>query len=796
MFRNYITVALRGLRKDRVHAFINISGLAVGMAVTILIGLWIWDECSFEKYNSHYDRIARVMQTGVVNGEYYTYSSLPVPLSDELRTSYGSAFTYVVPANWARDYVLSSGDKTITQRGRFMDTPAPDLLDLTMLEGTRQGLKDPSSILLSASSAKTIFGDGDAMGKTIKINGTMLVTVTGVYKDLPDNSMFGHLLFIAPWKLLLSSDRSLSDFKTDWGWDAAEIFVLLPDKADLGRVSARIRNSTYDHLKGDKERASYKPVVFLQPMSQWHLYGEFKNGVNTGGDIQFVWLFGLIGGFVLLLACINFMNLSTARSEKRSKEVGIRKVVGSARSQLIGLFFCESLASALIAFVFSLALVILCLPFFNEVAGKTISIAWTSPWFWTTGIGVTLFTGILAGSYPAFYLSSFLPIRVLKGGGKQKRAGFPRGVMVVLQFSVSIALIIGTLVVFRQVQYARNRPVGYDKEGLISIPIHTPDAITAKDVLREDLLKTGAVTAMAEASSPTTGIWMNFSGFNWEGKTPGMQAEFGAVSVTHDYGAATGWKIIAGRDFSRNFPTDSLGLIVNEAAVRYMGLKNPVGQTIRWDDKNYRIVGVIKDMIMDSPYDPVGQTIYYLSKANDANFVLIHMQPGIPVHEALDRIRSIFQKDVPSAPFSYQFVDEAYDKKFVTEERVGKLAAFFAILAVFISCMGIFGMASFMAEQRTKEIGIRKVLGASVLQLWGMLSGYFVLLTGVSLCIAAPIAWYAMHQWLQNYTYNPGIPWWIFVGTGVGALSITLATVSIQAIRAARMNPVKSLRSE
>jgi putative ABC transport system permease protein len=801
MLKSYFTLALRHFRQNKMHAILNIAGLSTGMAVTILISLWIVDECSYDQYNPAFNRIARVMQTGTLDGARYTYSSMPIPLADELRTRYGGAFKYIVPAYWARDYVLSTGDgagdKKITQRGRFMDIQAPYLLSLTMLEGSRDALKDPSSVLLSASAVKDIFGATDPMGQTIKIDNTMSVKVAGVYEDLPANSQFGNVLFIAAWKLLLSSDEpDVKPFQTDWGWDATEIFVQLADNAEAGRVSTLIRNSTFDHLKGDPARAKYQPVVFLQPMSRWHLYSEYKDGVNTGGDIQFVWLFGLIGTFVLLLACINFMNLSTARSEKRAMEVGIRKTLGSRRGQLVGQFFSESFMAALMAFGFAVVLVYLSLPYFNQVTGKRISITWDNSWFWLAGMGCTLLTGVIAGSYPAFYLSSFRPTKVLKGFRVSRLAAVPRKALVVLQFTVSVALIIGVLVVFRQVGFSKSRPAGYDREGLISIPVNTPEVSKQQAVLRDALLRTGAITDMAASSSPATAIWLNFGGFDWPGKVPGSQAEFGAVAVTEEYGKTLGWQFLQGRDFSRAFLTDSTGLVLNEAAVKYMGLKDPVGATIKWDGKPFHILGVIRDMLMESPYEPVHQVIYYLPRRADTHFLIARLQPGLPVGESLARIRSIFQKYVPSAPFGYKFVDEEYDKKFASEERTGKLAGFFAILAVFISCLGIFGMASFMVEQRTKEIGIRKVLGATIVQVWGLLLKDFLVLLGIALCIALPCADYFMSRWLQQYPYHSGIPWWVIAGTALGALLITITVVSGQAVKAAVANPVRSLRSE
>jgi len=796
MLRNHLKVAWRNLYGNKFFSAINIGGLAVGMAVAMLIGLWIWGELSYDKYNKNYDKVAQVMQQTTVNGEVTTGQNCPVALADELRNSYGSEFKHIVLSWWNREHILSFGNTKFTRIGKFMEPEAPNLMSLNMLKGSRNGLKDPSSILISASVAKTIFGDTDPMNKMMMIDNKLNVKVTGVYEDIPPASRFRNVTFIAPWELFVSSDDLMKSVKTNWGYDAAEIFVQLADNADMNKVSAKIRNSKMDKIKDDKELAVYKPEILLQPMSRWHLYSEWKNGVNTGGGIQFVWLFGLIGLFVLLLACINFMNLTTARSEKRAKEVGIRKAVGSLKKQLVSQFFTESFLIVALAFVLSLLLIQIVLPFFNEVVDKKISILWSNSWFWVAGIGFSLFTGFVAGSYPAFYLSSFQPGKVLKGAFKAGRlAAVPRKMMVILQFSVSVTLIIGTIVVFQQIQFAKNRPIGYSREGLIQLQMNTPEFYGHEEALRNDLLKTGAVTEMAESSSPATGIWSGRSGFDWRGKDPGLQTEFGAIAVTHEYGKTVGWQFKEGRDFSKEFSTDSSALILNEAAVKFIGLKNPVGETIKWDDENYKIIGVIENMVMESPYDPVRQTVYSL-KNEKLSFILIKINPSISAAEALHKIQAVFQKYIPSSPFYYKFVDEAFSKKFATEERIGKLASSFAALAIFISCLGLFGMASFMAEQRTKEIGVRKVLGASVFNLWKLLSKESVMLVFISFFIAIPVSWYLMHNWLQNYEYRTSISLWIFIITGITALLITLVTVSFQAIKVAIANPVTSLRTE
>jgi ABC-type antimicrobial peptide transport system permease subunit len=532
-------------------------------------------------------------------------------------------------------------------------------------------------------------------------------------------------------------------------------------------------------------------------MDKWRLYSDFKDGKPAGGRIQFIWLFSIIGVFVLMLACINFMNLSTARSEKRAKEVGIRKTVGSLRSQLIKQFLSESVLVAFVSFVFSIIFVILLLPVFNKLADKNIGLPWDNSFFWIIALTFTFITGLISGSYPALYLSRFEPIKVLKGTFRVGRfASLPRKVLVVVQFTFSIALIIGTVIVFKQIQYAKDRPVNYRSEGLVTVPMSTPDLYGHYDAIRSDLLATGVVDNMAESSSPTTEVYSNQIGFNWQGKDPNSLPSFGTIAVTEDFGKTIGWQIKEGRDFSKDFATDSLAMVLNESAVKQVGMKREiVGQTIQFNDKSYHVIGVVKDMIMESPYKPVQPTVFFYDR-NWANVITIAIKHGAPVTTALSKIATVFKKYNPGAPFDYTFNDEDYAKKFADEERVGNLATFFTILAIFISCLGLFGLASFVAEQRKKEIGVRKVLGASTFNLWRMLSKEFALLVIISCFIAIPLAWYYLNNWLLQYDYRTTISFWIFIISGVGALAITLITVSFQAIKAAIANPVKSLRTE
>jgi ABC-type antimicrobial peptide transport system permease subunit len=456
----------------------------------------------------------------------------------------------------------------------------------------------------------------------------------------------------------------------------------------------------------------------------------------------------------------------------------------------------ESLLIVAFAFIFSIVLVLLTLPWFNSVADKKMIILWSNPWFWVLSLTFSLIAGLVAGSYPALYLSSFKPIKVLKGTFKAGRlAAIPRKVLVVLQFSVSVTLIIGTLIVFRQIQFAKNRPIGYSREGLVYLVQKTSDIHNHYVAFKDELIKSGAVVETAESGSPVTGVWSNNSGFDWRGKPPGMLDDFATVGITPDFGKTVGWQFKDGRDFSSAFKTDSNAVVINEAAAKFMSFKNPVGEVITTDGKPYHVIGLIKDMLMSSPYEPVKQTFFFLDK-DPQGVVTIRINPRMSTHEALGKIAAIYQKYSPAAPFDYKFADEEYAKKFDGETRIGKLAGFFTLLAIFISCMGLFGMASFMAEQRTKEIGVRKVLGASVFSLWRLMSKDFVALVVISLAIAIPTAYYFMHGWLQNYQYRADLSWWIFGATGVGAIVITLLTVSYQSITAALTNPVKSLKTE
>ncbi|MDE1191563.1 MAG: ABC transporter permease [Arachidicoccus sp.] len=798
MFKHYFKTAWRSLIRNKLFSAINIGGLAVGMSVAILIGFWIKEEVSYNTYFKHYDTIAQVMQNQTVEGKIYTQMANPFPLSKTLQLKYGSNFKHVVISSWQGDHILNKGLKSISESGMYMDKGADEMLSLKMIYGKYGGLKDPHSILLSASTAKAMFGNVNPLDQQIKIDNKLEVKVTGVYEDIPFNTDFNNLNFIAPWDLYVFDQKWIQDDRNEWDDNSFQIFVQFSDNVKIYEANQRVANAKYNEVSEGLKK--FHPQVVLMPMSDWHLHNNWENGKQTGGAIIYIKLFCIIGIFVLLLACINFMNLSTARSEKRAKEVGIRKAVGSARSGIIKQFYFESILLTIIAFFIALLFVKLLLPWFNGISGKQMSIPWGNIFFWLISLLFIGITGVIAGSYPALYLSSFNPVKVLKGTFRVgKNAALPRKILIVIQFAVSLILIIGTCVVYKQIRFSQKRDLGYNKNNLIAVYMKTPEFFGKYDVLRNELMRKNAIENMAETSSPMTGLWSSSNSFNWEGKDPTLAQDFGVIRVTHDFGKTVNWQLKEGRDFSRSYVSDSSALIINEAAAKYMGLKNPIGTIVRWgSDSNasaYKIIGIAKNMLTESPYQSTRQTFYMLNYEN-ANWMLMRLNPKMNMQKSLKEIGDTFKKYILSAPFEYQFVDKEFSKKFEDEERVGKLATFFAVLAVFISCLGLFGLASFMAEQKTKEIGIRKVLGASVFGLWKLLSKDFILLVLISCFIAAPIAWFSMYKWLQKYQYRTTITWWVFIVPAMFAIVITLITVSYHAIRAARANPVKSLKME
>jgi ABC-type antimicrobial peptide transport system permease subunit len=794
MFKTNLRIAIRHLRKNRGYTLINIAGLSIGMAIALIIGLWVVDECTYNHYAPNHSRVARGMinahlHNAVKKEEFFTGTTVMTPLGKTLETpQYKNLFTHVAITSFGEgDNVLfTAGDKTVSGVALTAQSDLAIIFGFRMLSGSPDAAKDPSTLIIAQSLAKALFGNDDPIGKNVKINNDQQFRIGGVYVDNPRNTTFHNLQAIIPWE---NKNNSYYRDNTNWGDHNSHLYVELKPGITAEQATARIKALPTSFIKEVYEEA------LLYPIDKAYLYNEFNYNKPDGGRITMVYLFGTIGAFVLLLACINFMNLSTARSEQRAREVGIRKTIGSLRSQLITQFLSESVLLAVIALFVALLLAELSLPFFNDLAAKSMSIPWASPLFLLSIFGFTLFTGLLAGSYPAFYLSAFRPVKVLKGKlVVGKLAGLPRQILVVLQFTVSLTLIIGTTVVFRQILFTKDRPVGYNREGLVTVDMNTEDINKHYQALRTELIQKGLAANMGTSNMRPTAFY-NGNSLDWAGRRADqVTIGFNNVNIDADYGSTIGWKITRGRDMSRDFPTDSNAAILNEKSVESIGVKDPIGMTVKLFGKSYHVIGVSANMVNNSPYDTANNAIFvgggYTGK------MIIRIKPGTDPHKSLAAMEPIFKKFNPGSPFIYNFVDEAYAEKFETELRIGNLAAVFTGLAIFISCLGLFGLAAFVAEQRTKEIGVRKVLGAGIINLCGLLSKEFLKLTTLSILFAVPLAYYGMDKWLQTYLYRAPLSWWIFAAAAGGLILITLLTVSYQSVKAALMNPIKSLRSE
>jgi putative ABC transport system permease protein len=794
MFKNNLKIAWRNLLKSKTYSFINIAGLAAGMAVAMIIGLWISDEISANRQFKNYESVYQVMMHQTFDGKRGTQTALPYPLGEELKAKFPDMMGVAI-CDWGQDHSLVYGDKKISKFGHYIGEDAVNMFSLNIISGDKNPLHDLHSIVLTEETAKALFPNENPLNKIVRVDNTVDLKVTAVVSKLPKNSSFG-FDYLIPFPLQESIYPWIKLYhKTNWGNNSWQIFIQLNDRATEKSVDAKIKNVVIAHFTDENTLKSVKPEVIIHPMAKWRLYGDFENGVNTGGFIRYVRMFGILGLVVLIIACINFMNLSTARSEKRAKEVGVRKAVGSDRGQLIRQFLSESLFISILAFLFALGITALALPYFNQLTEKEMSLQIGNPLFWIIMIVFTLLTGLLAGSYPAFYLSSFNPVNTLKGNLKIGRSdALPRKILVVIQFASSVILMIGTTIIYQEIQHGKNRPIGFDNRGLISVD-WSDDIGKHYEALRADLLSTGAVVSICKSNSPPSQIYSNNNGWEWKNSQPVEKTViFSTIATDYDYTKTIGIKLKAGRDFSRDY-ADSNSVILNEAAVKRMGLKNPVGEPLKWNDKPMTVIGVVPDVQMQSPFRPISPLTIIFNK-DWVGCVNVRLNPKMSASAALKRIQPIFDRYNPAFPFIYRFADEEYAKKFNYEELVGNLAAIIAAIAIFISCLGLFGLASFTAEQRVKEIGVRKVLGASVISLWQLLSKDFVKLVLISCVIAIPVAWYFMNQWLKDYEYKINIGAGVFVMVIGLSIIITLVTVSFQAIRAARANPTRSLRAE
>lgn len=793
MLKNYFTIAWRNLLRNKGFSFINISGLSIGMAVAILISLWVFDEIAANRTFINYDRIGEVRQNLNFGGEIISYDGGPYVYGQKLKSDYPEINSLVMTSTQV-DHVVSIGDNKFSKQGFFADPEFVDMFSVKLI-GDRNSLRDSKSIMLSQSLAKTLAGD-DALGKVIRFDSKADFTITAIFEDFPSNSRFNNVNMLLPMAYYATSDEVgktavLSSESFDFN-----VFVMVNEGVNMEELSAKIRNVLLD--SSDEQVKSIDPRSFIFPMERWNLYGEFKNGENTGGKIQYVWMFSIVGGFVLLLACINFINLSTARAEKRSKEVGVRKVMGSLRQQLIGQFLSESFMIVLIAFVASIGVVALALPWYNTLTEKQLFIPWRESWFVISLISFILITSVLAGSYPALYLASFKPVSVLKGTVRAGRSNIiSRKALVVFQFSISIAIIVCTLTVSQQIRFTKDRPVGFDLDNTIYIQMRTEELRRAdQSLLRNDLLATGVIENVATSDFPITGGMTGNASITWPGKDPAQQPMVAINSVSHDFPVTSGFQFVEGRDFNRDFASDSSAVVINQMAAKLMSPgKSPLGMMIRWGDKDHEVVGVIKDQVRWGPSQKQSPHVYHVGYGF-INVITIRFSKNASMQDALAKVETVMKKYDSGAPFQYTFVDEDYARQFKTEERIGNISIVFSSLAIFISCIGILGLASFAASQRIKEIGIRKVLGASVFSVWRLLSTDFVILVVLAIAIATPAGWYFSKEWLQQYDYRIDLSPWTFVLTSVGVVVMTLITISYQSMAAALMNPVKSLRSE
>ena len=786
MFKNYLKIAWRNLSRNRSFSLLNILGLSIGLCVTALILLWVNFELGFNQFHEKKDRIYQVYNKYKVDGEIWTWNSTPKVMASVIKKDYPEV-EEVSRYFYENTFLFSQGDKNIKATGTIVDPSFLKIFSFPLLEGNIETvLEDVNALVITESFAKKMFGDAPAIGQVVKMDDEDTFKVTGVLKDLPSNTEF-NFEYLIPWAYL--KQKGWDD--KNWSNNSIATYVLLKEGTNYGAFLEKIKP-----LREAYDKEAPNMITYLYPYTRSHLYGEFDNGVEVGGLIDIIQLFTLIAIIVLVIACINFMNLSTARSEKRAKEVGVRKVVGARKKALVWQFLGESILISFLAATVALVLVVLGLPAFSELIDTQLTINWKNPWFWAITIGIIFFTGILAGSYPALYLSAFKPSAVLKGTfNKINTLVTPRKVLVVVQFSVAIILITATIVVKQQISNVQNRKLGYNKEQLVYVQMEGAIEDNYASI-KAELLDGGIAASISKTNSPITESWSNSWGIEWPGKSVDNKTLVHRLVADNAIVETMGLRLKEGRDLDlTKYPTDSTAVILNESAVKLMGFENPLGQVIKDNGTNWQVIGVVEDFVFNSPFQQIEPMVIEGARAW-FNMIHIKFDPANSIADNLATTEAIFKKYNPNYPFNYEFVDEDYANKFTSEQRIEKLASLFTLLTILISCVGLFGLASYMAQNRIKEIGVRKVLGASVSGITTLLSKDFLKLVGISLIIAIPISWYVMHQWLQDFAYRIKLSWWIFVLAGLLALAIAFITVSYQAIRAARSNPVKSLRTE
>lgn len=787
MFTNYLKAYLRNLWKNRTYTFLNIIGLAVGIACSTLIFLWIEDEFTWDHQFTKKAVIYQIEGNQTYGGTTYTFSATPGPLAPSMKADIpGIAATSRLC--WPYRGLFGNDNNPIYEEGQYADPSFLSIFNLDFAAGNpATALGDIHSMIISQAMAKALFGNADPMGATVKMDHTDPYTITGVFKDLPGNCTF-HFQWLGNYQAFYNKNQWLQY----WGSNGLMTFVELKPTADPAAIDKILTGYVQQKAPG----AVIKP--FLYPMSQWRLYTAFKNGKQdpSNGRIQYIRIFTLIAWIILLIACINFMNLATAGSERRSREVGVRKVLGAGKGKLVGQFIGESILMSFLAVIVSIGLTALALPAFNTLVEKHLAFQLLNPFHLLSLLAIGLVCGLLAGSYPSFYLSSFNPVYVLKGIKIRSAGGavFIRKGLVVLQFATSIVFIITTIIIYQQLQYVQRRDLGFEKEGLLYMSLQgkMQDHFTA---IRNDLLHTGFVKDAALSGHPVLNIYNNGGGFDWPGKDPAKEVLITQETTSPQYLSTMGMQLAAGRNFHEAATDDSSSIIINESLARLISKDGAVGTLISQGQQKYRVVGVVKDFVYNNMYQTAAPLIFYCYPAG-TSYLSVRLKANADVPKAIAAIGGVIKTDNPGYPFEYKFLNEDFISEFKTETLTGRLSAVFAALAVFISCLGLFGLAGYAAERRTKEIGVRKVLGASVPLLTGLLSRDFLKLVLLACLLAFPFAWWIMHGWLNNYAYRTAIDWKIFAIAGAGAVVIALLTVSYITIRASLANPIRSLRTE
>lgn len=791
MIRNYLKIAWRNLVRNKVHTFINIAGLSVGLVCSLLILLWVQNELSVDSFYKNSDRLYSLYERHYfdhkINGSYNT----PGPTADQMKKVMPEV-EHAVSLGFGQNNTFQVGNKILKQKGSSASAEYFNIFSFKLLQGNAQtALNSPVSLAISRKMAEDFFGSPQAaIGKTIRYENSKNFKVTAVFENLPKNSS-QKFDYLVNWYTFLQENS----WALDWGNQGPSTIVMLKQGTNPAQFEKKIIHFLDTYNNTNRKTSTFIIDLGVQPFSEQYLHGSFDNGKISGGRIEYVRIFSIVAIFILLIACINFMNLTTARSVKRAKEIGVRKVVGAVRSALVKQFISESLLITSLSVMIALLLLVVLLPVFNQVTQKQIELPFNQTGFWIKVVCITLVTGLVSGSYPALFLSSFNPVKVLKGTLKLDSGTtlFRKG-LVIFQFVLSIILITGTIVVSRQINYIQSKNLGFDRENLIYVPLEG-ELLHKYDLFKEQALTMPGIQSVTRMTNAPTNIPNSTGGVDWIGKDQTVNIQFTQTSVGYDFVKTMKLKMLQGRDFSKNFPTDTVGLILNEAALKRIGYKNPIGQPLTFWGRKSKIIGVIKDFHFSSMHEEI-MPLIIRSRADEIyGNILIRTQPG-KTRAALASMEKLCKQINPAYPFTYTFSDDEYQKLYQNEQIVGRLSNGFAFLAIFISCLGLLGLAMFTAEQRFKEIGIRKVLGASVSSLFTLLSSEFLVLVVIALLIASPIAWYATGKWLQGFAYRTPVQWWVFALSGGVIIMIALATVSFQAAKAALINPIKSLRSE